>query len=69
MLLQTDGRKILLLPAWPQEWDADFKLHAPYGTTIRGKVVHGRLTDLVVTPAARAADVIDCSKAPDNRIH
>ena len=64
MLLQTDGRKIFLLPAWPQGWDADFKLHAPYATIIQGKVVNGRLTGLVVTPAARAGDVIDCSKNP-----
>ena len=61
MLLQTDGRKLLLLPAWPKDWDADFKLHAPYRTTIEGKVRKGRLTELVVTPAARRADVIDCS--------
>lgn len=58
MLLQTDGRKILLLPAWPANWDAEFKLNAPYRTTIQGKVVHGKLTELIVTPAARQADVI-----------
>jgi hypothetical protein len=63
MLLQVDGRKLLLLPAWPAGWDADFKLHAPYRTTIEGKVRNGRLTELVVTPAARRADVIDCGKA------
>jgi alpha-L-fucosidase 2 len=57
MLLQTEGRKILLLPAWPPDWDADFKLHAPYRTVVEGKVRHGRLTELVVTPAARRADV------------
>ena len=38
MLLQTDGRRILLLPAWPPEWTADFKLHAPYQTTVEGHV-------------------------------
>ncbi len=60
MLLQTDGRRLLLLPAWPADWNADFKLHAPYRTIIQGKVRKGRLTELVVTPAARRADVIDC---------
>jgi hypothetical protein len=59
MLLQTDGRKLLLLPAWPAGWDADFKLHAPYRTTIEGKVRRGRLTELVVTPAGRRVDVVD----------
>jgi alpha-L-fucosidase 2 len=59
MLLQTDGRRLLLLPAWPKDWDADFKLHAPYRTTIEGKVRKGRLTELVVTPAGRRVDVVD----------
>ena len=27
MLVQEAGDKILLLPAWPADWDADFKLH------------------------------------------
>lgn len=61
MLMQVDGRKILLLPAWPGDWDADFKLNAPYNTTVEGRVVHGKLTGLVVTPASRKADVIDMS--------
>lgn len=28
--MQTIGREIRLLPAWPKQWDVDFKLHAPY---------------------------------------
>ncbi len=57
MLMQTDGRKILLMPAWPKGWDADFKLHAPYNTMVQGRVVNGKVVDLVITPASRAADV------------
>ena len=57
MLLQTDGRRIRLLPAWPPEWTADFKLHAPYQTTVEGHVENGKLTRMVVTPASRAKDV------------
>jgi hypothetical protein len=57
MLMQTDGRKILLLPAWPRDWTADFKLNAPYNTTVQGKVSDGKITDLVVTPASRRSDV------------
>jgi hypothetical protein len=57
MLMQADGRKILLLPAWPKGWDADFRLHAPYNTTVQGRVVNGKVMDLIVTPASRAADV------------
>jgi alpha-L-fucosidase 2 len=34
MLLQHSGDKILLLPAWPKDWDVSFKLHAPRQTTV-----------------------------------
>jgi hypothetical protein len=66
MLLQIDGYKILLLPAWPADWDADFKLHAPYMTTVEGKVRNGQIVDLVVTPAIRRKDVIDCTVTTKN---
>jgi len=62
MLLQTDGRKILLLPAWPKDWDVDFKLHAPYQTVVEGRYRDGKLQALQVTPEARRADVTDLSK-------
>ena len=58
MLLQSDGHKILLLPAWPADWDADFKLHASYRTTVEGHVRNGRLVKLAVTPADRRKDII-----------
>ena len=61
MLLQHDGDKIFLLPAWPKDWNCDFKLHAPKNTTVEGRVVNGELKDLVVTPAARLADVVRCN--------
>ena len=57
MLMQCDGKEILLLPAWPAGWEADFKLHAPYATTVRGSIRGGDVVDLVVTPAERLADV------------
>ncbi|HEY8781960.1 MAG TPA: DUF5703 domain-containing protein [Mucilaginibacter sp.] len=62
MLMQVDGKKIMLLPAWPVGWDADFKLNAPYNTTVQGRVEKGRLTKLKVTPASRMADIIDMTK-------
>lgn len=63
MLMQTDGKKIMLLPAWPKEWgNVEFKLNAPYNTTVQGKVVNGKLTNLLVTPASRLADVVYMSK-------
>lgn len=57
MLLQTDGRKIYLLPAWPKNWNADFKLHAPYNTIVRCTVRNGKIKTLKVTPQERTKDV------------
>jgi len=66
MLLQTDGEKILLFPAWPTGWDVHFKLHAPWSTTVEATLSHGKLTDLKVTPESRRKDVIlpDAPGAP-----
>jgi hypothetical protein len=54
MLMQTDGDRVLLIPAWPSDWTADFKLHAPQNTTIEAHVAAGKITGLKVTPASRA---------------
>jgi hypothetical protein len=58
MMMQTDGRRIQLLPAWPNDWNADFKLHAPFHTVVEGSVENGRITHLQVTPPERAKDVV-----------
>ncbi|MCU0917805.1 MAG: hypothetical protein MUC88_25065 [Planctomycetes bacterium] len=62
MLLQTDGRKILLLPAWPKDWDADFKLRAPYQTIVEGRYRDDRLQSLQITPETRRADLADAGR-------
>lgn len=67
MLLQWDGDKIYLFPAWPDCWDADFKLHAPLQTTVECVYRAGRIVSLKVTPESRRKDVVDCS-APEFRI-
>ena len=59
MLMQTDDKKIILFPAWPKDWDVDFKLHAPYQTIVEGRLVNGKLIDLKVTPAERQKDLIN----------
>lgn len=56
MLLQTDGRKILVLPAWPKEWEVEFKLQAPFNTQVIGKVQNGEVHLLDVTPMTRKSD-------------
>lgn len=52
--------RIRLLPAWPKEWNVEFKLHAPGRTVVEGRVEAGNLRALRVTPVSRAAD-IDCA--------
>jgi len=61
LLLQTDGRRIYLLPAWPRSWDCTFKLHAPCQTVVTGTVKDGRLVSWDATPAERRKDVVICS--------
>jgi alpha-L-fucosidase 2 len=58
MLLQADGRHILLLPAWPKDWNAEFRLHAPHNTVVEGVVRNGSLVKWTVSPASRRADVV-----------
>jgi hypothetical protein len=58
MLLQCDDKQIQLLPAWPKDWTADFKLHAPYQTTVEGRIENGKIIKLKVFPESRAKDVI-----------
>jgi hypothetical protein len=57
MLLQTPGRKILVAPAWPSDWDCDFKLHAPYRTVVQGSIRDGKVVSVHVTPASRRQDM------------
>jgi hypothetical protein len=59
MLLQTDGKKIFLFPAWPKDQDVHFKLHAPYNTTVEASVVNGKVQSIIVIPEERKKDVID----------
>ena len=58
MLVQTDGKTIYLLPAWPRDWDVDFKVHAPYQTVLEGRVRDGKVVSLDVRPPERKKDVI-----------
>ncbi len=59
-LMQVDpySNKIYLLPAWPKEWNAEFKLHAPQQTIVQGKIKNGKVIDLTVTPKSRQKDII-----------
>jgi hypothetical protein len=57
--------KLHLFPAWPAEWDVDFKLHAPSQTVVEAVLKGGKLVTLKVTPASREKDIVNwLSKHP-----
>jgi hypothetical protein len=58
MLVQEAGDKVLLLPAWPADWDADFKLHLTHGGLISGTVKNGKLLAWDIQPSARRKNVV-----------
>ena len=58
MLMQCDGDTIRLAPAWPKDWNANFKLHAPKNTTVEGRMENGKVSELKVTPESRRKDVV-----------
>jgi hypothetical protein len=64
MLVQEAGDKVLLLPAWPADWDVDFKLHLARGAVLTGTVKDGRLVDWKIQPPSRKTDVVVCQPQP-----
>jgi hypothetical protein len=67
MILQSEGDKIFLLPAWPSDWDIEFKLHAPKRTVVEGTVREGKLVNLSVTPETRRKDIVLAGSAGSAR--
>ena len=57
MLMQCDGDRILLFPAWPADWNVTFRLHAPGQTIVEGELANGVITRFHITPANRYNDV------------
>jgi hypothetical protein len=60
MLLQDDGERLHVLPAWPKQWNVCFKLHAPKQTTVECEVQGGKVVNLKVTPESRRRNVEVC---------
>jgi hypothetical protein len=60
MLVQEANGKILLLPAWPANWDVDFKLHVSGNAVMTGTVKDGKLQAWDITPSERKKDVVAC---------
>lgn len=57
MLLQADGKRLLLFPAWPEEWNVQFRLHAPGRTIVMAAAEHGKVKASEVSPSARTSDL------------
>jgi hypothetical protein len=58
MLVQEGQGKILLLPAWPANWDVDFKLHVSHGGILTGTVKDGQLVTWKIDPPTLADKVV-----------
>ncbi len=58
MLLQEVGDSLYLFPAWPQECDVRFRLHASRGTIVEAELRQGQVVNVHITPASRQKDVI-----------
>jgi hypothetical protein len=58
MVLQADGDQIFLLPAWPRDWNVDFRLHAPKRTIVEGRFEEGQWVRLTVHPPERRRDIV-----------
>ena len=67
MLVQEAGDKILLLPAWPANWDSDFKLHVTGGAIITGTIKDGKLVTWDISPSARVRGRIKTSQQRSNQ--
>ncbi|RJP30682.1 MAG: hypothetical protein C4527_09125 [Candidatus Omnitrophota bacterium] len=57
MLMQCEGKHILLFPAWPKQWNVTFKLYAPMQTIVEGIYQDGEVKSISVSPASRRNDV------------
>lgn len=58
MLLQCDGSELRLFPAWPRDWEVEFRLNAPMKTVVEGVYRKGKAPDVDVSPEHRGGSVI-----------
>ena len=58
MLLFDDGEKIHILPAFPKDWNAKFKLFVTKNTVVECEYLNRKITKLKVTPQSRRKDII-----------
>lgn len=56
MLVQEDGDRVLLLPAWPQDWDVSFRLHLSGGRVVEAEYAQGKLSWRIEGNAQKGSD-------------
>ena len=66
MLMQCVDNKIYLFPAWPADWDVDFKLHAYGNTIVECSYKEGQIKVIKTVPEERADDIVICF---DRQVH
>ena len=59
MLIQYENDKVILFPAWPEEWDVKFKVNAPGNTTIEGLFENGKMVRMKTIPEDKLIVVQD----------
>jgi len=70
MLLQGDdsNNDVILFPAWPCQWNVDFKLRGPLNTIVEGRYANGKMSSFTVTPSSRTKNVRFAGCAQPNPI-
>jgi hypothetical protein len=58
IVMQTVGDAILLFPAWPRDWDVDFRLHAPNRTIVKAELRGGRIIRAETFPFSQRARLV-----------
>lgn len=51
MLFQVEGDRIRILPAWPKDWNVQFKLYAAHDTWVECVYQGGEVVELTISPA------------------
>lgn len=59
MVLQSYGSRVYLLPAFPREWEVDFKLRVRGGATVSGLYRDGRWVKAPTTVGGEPVELID----------
>ncbi|MFZ4701401.1 MAG: DUF5703 domain-containing protein [Candidatus Methylumidiphilus sp.] len=60
MLWNWKGKTIYLCPAWPKDWDCEFKFQGPLNTVVQGRVSSGNVILDQVVPESRRKDIVIC---------